>query len=120
MRLLSFFNKVEITLAMLKPEYASGWKRRADYQMGAATCWHDQTGLALNIHSSDLGNGRFSLQACWADQTGHSLFNHTYFCGASQFDWQSAADAVAEAMPDPVEIAQTSTQEPSTLRAAVA
>jgi len=100
MRLLSFFNQVETTLAMLKPECASGWKRRADYLTGSATCWHEQTGLALSLHTSELGGGRFSVHSTWSAQNGLALYDRTFFCGPSTFDWQSSADAVAEAMPD--------------------
>jgi hypothetical protein len=99
MRLLSFLNQVEITLAMLQPEYADGWTRRADYQRGRATRWHAATGLALSLHSSALGDGRFSVQAIWSGPDGSTLHNRTFFCGTTPFDRQSAADAVAEAMP---------------------
>jgi hypothetical protein len=99
MRLLSFLNQVEITLAMLQPEHADGWTRRADYQRGTATFWHPATGLALRLHSSALGDGRFSVQAVWAGPDGSTLHDRTFFCGATPFDWQTAADAVAEAMP---------------------
>ena len=104
MRLLSFFKQVETTMAMLKPECSVGWKRRADYQTGSASCWHDQIGLVLSVRTCELGGGRFSLQTRWTGPSGNALHEHTYFCGASAFDWQSAADAVAEAMPDPAEL----------------
>ena len=104
MRLLSFFKQVETTMAMLKPECSVGWKRRADYQTGSAFCWHEQIGLVLSLRTCELGGGRFSLQTRWTGPSGLSLHEHTYFCGASAFDWQSAADAVAEAMPDPSEL----------------
>ena len=99
MRLLSFLHQVEITLAMLQPEHADGWTRRADYQRGTATFWHPATGLSLRLHSSALGDGRFSVQSIWSGPEGTSLYERTFYCGASPFDWQSAADAVAEAMP---------------------
>jgi hypothetical protein len=100
MRLFSFLKQVETTLAMLKPECSTGWKRRADYQTGAATYWHEQIGLILNLRSCELGGGRFSLQTRWVGQSGLALFERTYFCGGSSFDWQSAADSIAEAMPE--------------------
>lgn len=99
MRLLSFLNQVETTLAMLQPEHASGWARRADYQRGTATCWHPATGIALRLHSSALGDSRFSVQAVWSGPDGSAVHDRTFFCGATPFDWQTAADAVAEAMP---------------------
>ena len=99
MRLLSFLNQVEITLAMLQPEQADGWTRRADYQRGNATFWHPATGLALRLCSSALGDGRFSLQTTWSGPGGARSHDRTFYCGTSPFDWQSAADAVAEAMP---------------------
>ncbi len=101
MRLLSFFNQVETTLAMLKPECAGGWKRRANYLTGAAVCWHERAGFTLNLQASALGNNRFSLQTHWSGPAGATSHERTFFCGASPFDWQAAADAVAEAMPEP-------------------
>jgi len=109
MRLLSFLNQVEITLAMLQPEHAEGWVRRADYQRGTATFWHPATGLALRLHSSALGDGRFSVRSSWSGPDGSCLHDHTFFCGASPFDWQTAADAVAEAMPAILPAAEGST-----------
>ncbi|MFA6290059.1 MAG: hypothetical protein WC661_21955 [Opitutaceae bacterium] len=100
MRLLSFFNQVETTLAMLRPEQASGWNRRADYNSGSALCWHPPTGLALGLRSAALGDGHFSIQTSWRGPTGAVLHERTFFCGASSFDWQNAAEAVAEAMPE--------------------
>ena len=105
MRLFSFLKQVETTLAMLKPECSAGWRRRADYQTGSAAYWHEQIGLVLSLRSCDLGSGRFSLQTRWTGPSGLALHEHTYFCGASSFDWQSAADSVAEAMPDPADLA---------------
>ncbi len=99
MRLLSFLNQVEATLAMLQPEHADGWTRRADYQRGTATFWRPASGLALGLHSSALGGDRHSLRAVWSGPDGARLHDRTFFCGASPFDWQNAADAVAEAMP---------------------
>jgi hypothetical protein len=104
MRLFSFFKQVETTLAMLKPECSAGWKRRADYQTGSASYWHDQLGFVLSLRCCELGGSRFSLQTRWTGPTGLTLYDHTYFCGASAFDWQAAADSVAEALPDPAEL----------------
>ncbi len=101
MRLLSFLNHVENTLAMLSPESSTGWKRRADYQLGLATYWHPTHGLALTLHCCSLGEGRFSLQARWSGPTGAIIYDRLLFCGPSPFDWSTAAEAVAEAMPAP-------------------
>ena len=103
MRLFSFFKQVETTLTMLKPECSTGWKRRADYQTGAAVYWHDQLGLVLSLRCCELGGGRCSLQTRWTGPAALSVYEHTYFCGASSFDWQAAAESVAEAMPDPAD-----------------
>jgi hypothetical protein len=107
MRLFSFFKQVETTLAMLKPECSAGWKRRADYQTGSASYWHDQLGFVLSLRCCELGGSRFSLQTRWTGPSGLSLYDHTFFCGASAFDWQAAADSVAEAMPDPADLIVT-------------
>jgi len=120
MRLFSFFKQVETTLAMLKPECSAGWKRRADYQTGSAAYWHDQLGLVLSLRCCELGGSRFSLQTRWTNPAGLSLYDHTYFCGASAFDWQAAADSVAEAMPDPADQAVPSTDSSETPRFSVA
>ena len=120
MRLFSFFKQVETTLAMLKPECSAGWKRRADYQTGSAAYWHDQIGLVLSLRSCELGGGRYSLQTRWTGPTGLALHEHTYFCGASNFDWQSAADSIAEAMPDPADLPATSVEDQSPPRFSVA
>jgi hypothetical protein len=100
MRLLSFFKQVETTLAMLHPDCAGGWNRRADYRTGTASCWQERTGLSLSLRTCELGDGRYSLQTRWTAR-GTPLSDRTFFCGVSPYDWQSAADAVAEAMPDP-------------------
>jgi hypothetical protein len=120
MRLFSFLKQVETTQAMLKPECAAGWKRRADYQAGFAAYWHDQLGLSLSLRSCELGGGRFSLQTRWTGPSGLSLYDHTYFCGASAFDWQSAADSVAEAMPDPADLVTPATDSETPPRFSVA
>lgn len=103
MRLLSFCNLVETTLAMLRPDdAASGWSRRADYEAGAATCWHAGLGLSLSLRCCALADGRFSLQAVWHGPAGQALADKSFFCGSAAYEWQAAADAVAEAMPEPV------------------
>ena len=114
MRLFSFFKQVETTLAMLKPECSAGWKRRADYQTGSAAYWHDQLGLVLSLRCCELGGSRFSLQTRWTGPTGLTLYDHTYFCGAAAFDWQAAADSVAEAMPDPADLVAQPATSPET------
>ncbi len=119
MRLLSFHQLVETTLAMLRPEAASGWRRRVDYSTGEALAWHAELGLSLSLRCCAVGADRHSLLARWIGPTGEALFERTYFCGASSFDWQTAAESVAEAMPD---AALTTTHNPAgdanTLRAA--
>jgi hypothetical protein len=102
MRLLSFCNLVETTLAMLQPDHAEGWSRRADYQLGTATCWHPDLGLSVSLQCCALEDGRSSLQARWHGPSGEVLHDRTFFCGTSSFEWQRAAEAVAEAMPEPV------------------
>ena len=99
MRLLSFLNQVETTLAMLNPEQSTGWNRRANYQLGVATYWHPTLKLALSIRCCALGEGKFSMQARWSGPTGAVLYDRLLFCGPSPFEWQTAAEAVAEAMP---------------------
>lgn len=100
MRLLSFLNQVETTLAMLRPEESTGWNRRADYQTGVATWWHPNLGLALGLRCCALGNDRYSLQTRWSGPTGTVLQERTFFCGSSSFEWQTAAETVAENMPE--------------------
>ncbi|MCX6938301.1 MAG: hypothetical protein NTU80_10465 [Verrucomicrobia bacterium] len=100
MRLLSFLNQVETTLAMLRPEESTGWHRRADYQTGVATWWHPALGLVLGLRCCALGNDRYSIQTRWSGPTGAVLQDRTFFCGSSSFEWQTAAETVAEAMPE--------------------
>lgn len=100
MRLLSFFNQVETTLAMLRPECSVGWSRRADYQQGIGTYWHRRMGLSLSVRAYELGEDRYSLQTSWSGPGEQILFERTFFCGSSPADWQGAADAVAEGMPE--------------------
>lgn len=102
MRLLSFLNQVETTLAMLHPDHASGWRRRADYDQGAASAWHPGAGLSLGVRVCALGGGRYSVQAHWTNAAGQILQTRTFYCGAASYEWQTCADAVAEAMPEPV------------------
>lgn len=100
MRLLSFYKQVEATLEMLRPEASGPWKRRVNYDIGEAISWHDGLGLALALRTSAVGEGRHSLVAKWLGPTGETLFERAYFCGQSSFDWQTAAESVAEAMPE--------------------
>jgi len=104
MRLLSFCNLVETTLAMLQPDHAKGWSRRADYQLGKATYWNPQIGLTLTLACCTLDDGRCSIQASWHGPTGEVLQNRVFYCTASTFEWQRAAETVAELMPDPAQL----------------
>lgn len=100
MRLLSFLNQVEATLAVIRPEdAASGWRRRVDYQKNEAVAWHSKLGLSLHIRASHVAEDRFGLLARWTGPTGAILEERTYFCGPSPYDWQAAAEAVAELAP---------------------
>ena len=102
MRLLSFCNQVEATLAVLRPDdAASGWLRRADYQAGSATCWHPVLGLSLVLRACALAGDRHSLVATWHGPAGQELFSRTFFCAVA-YEWQAAAEAGAEAMPEPL------------------
>jgi hypothetical protein len=102
MRLLSFFNHVETTLAMLRPEDSAGWRRRVNYQTGEALSWNDGLGLTLRLRVSEVAEERYGLLARWVGPTGAVLQEKTFFCGPSPFDWQTAAEAVAETMPEGV------------------
>lgn len=103
MRLLSFLNQVEATLAVIRPEEAtSGWKRRVDYQKNEAVAWHPKLGLSLHLRASHVAEDRFGLLARWAGPTGAVLEERTFFCGPSPYDWQAAAESVAELAPSGV------------------
>lgn len=100
MRLLSFYQQVESTLEMLRPEAAGTWKRRVNYDTGEAIAWNDSLGLSLSLRTSAVGEGRHSLVAKWLGPTGEALTERSYFCGQSPFEWQTAAESVAESMPE--------------------
>lgn len=100
MRLLSFLNLVELTLGMLRPEASSGWRRRANHSAGEALSWHPALGLALHLRVSEVAEGRHSVLARWIGPAGAVLLERTYFCGESSFEWQTAAESVAETMPE--------------------
>lgn len=102
MRLLSFFNQVEATLAMLRPECPAGWRRRVNYQTGEAMSWNDALGLSLRLRTSEVAEDRYGLLVRWVGPAGTVLHERTFFCGPSPFDWQVAAEAVAEVMPEGV------------------
>jgi hypothetical protein len=99
MRLLSFLTQVEATLAMLRPGDALGWRRRVDPLAGSATAWHPRLGLSLHLRVSAVGEDRHGLHARWSGPAGEVLGERTYFCGPSGFDWQRAAESVAELAP---------------------
>jgi hypothetical protein len=99
MRLLSFFNQVETTLAMLNPESPGSWRRRVNYQTGEALSWNAAQGLSLRLRVSEVAEARYGLLARWVGPAGNILHERTFFCGPSSFEWQSAAEATAEAMP---------------------
>ncbi len=99
MRLLSFLTQVEATLAVLRPEDSVGWRRRVSPHSGTALAWHPRLGLCLHLRVSHVTEDRHGLLARWTDQSGRLLEEKTYFCGPSGFDWQRAAEAVAELAP---------------------
>lgn len=85
---------------MLRPEALGGWRRRANHATGEATSWHPPLGLVLNLRVSEVADGRHSVLARWVGPTGAVLHERTHFCGESSFEWQTAAESVAEAMPE--------------------
>jgi hypothetical protein len=99
MRLLSFLNQVEATLAMLRPEDSVGWRRRVNPLLGSAVAWHPALGLSLHLRVSRVAEDRHGLLTRWTDRSGRVLEERTFFCGPSGFDWQRAAEAVAELTP---------------------
>lgn len=99
MRLLSFLTQVESTLAVLRPEDGLGWRRRVDYQTSSAVAWHPRLGLSLRLRLSSLGEDRHGLNARWIGPSGEVLEERTFFCGASPFEWQTAAETIAELTP---------------------
>jgi hypothetical protein len=100
MRLLSFLNQVEATLAVIRPEdAASGWQRRVDYQKNEAVAWNAALGLSLHLRTSQVAEGRYGLLVRWTGTSGAILEERTYFCGPSAYDWQAAAESVAELAP---------------------
>lgn len=101
MRLLSFLTQVEATLAVLRPEDGAGWRRRVDYQSGEAVAWHPRLGLSLHLRLSLVTQDRHGLHARWSADSGEVLEERTFFCGPSGFEWQAAAEALAELAPAP-------------------
>lgn len=99
MRLLSFLNQVEATLQVLRPEDGPGWQRRVNYQNGEATAWHSGLGIALHLRLSLVAENNHGLQIRWTGPTGEVLVERTFFCGPVAYEWQSAAEAVAELAP---------------------
>lgn len=57
-------------------------------------------GLCLSVRAYELGGDRYSLQTSWSGPGDQTFFERTFFCGSSPADWQGAADAVAEGMPE--------------------
>jgi len=102
MRLLSFLNQVEATLAMLRPEDSLGWKRRVNYQTGEAVSWNPSIGLSLRLNLSTISDDRHSLLARWIGPGGAVLQERIFFCGSDPFTWQTAAESVAEIAPESV------------------
>jgi len=99
MRLLSFLAQVEATFSMLRPEDGSGWLRRVDYQTGEASAWHPLLGLALHLRVSAVSESSHGVLARWTGPAGDVLVERTFFCGAAAYEWQTAADTLAELAP---------------------
>jgi hypothetical protein len=99
MRLLSFFTQVEATLAVLRPEDATGWLRRVNHHTGEALAWNSRLGLSLQLRVSSVADDRHALLARWVGPGGRVLEERTFFCGFSPFEWQSAAETIAELAP---------------------
>jgi hypothetical protein len=99
MRLLSFLTQVESTLAVIRPEDGLGWRRRVDYQTSTAVAWHPRLGLSLRLRLSSIGEDSHGLNARWIGPSGEILEERTFFCGASPFEWQTAAETIAELAP---------------------
>lgn len=98
MRLLSFISQIESTLAMLRPEDAQGWRRRMNPQTTEALAWHPRLKLSLHLRVSLVGEGRHGVDARWLGPAGDSVVQRVFFC-ATAFEWQSAAETLAELMP---------------------
>lgn len=99
MRLLSFLAQVEATFSMLRPEDGPGWLRRVDYQTGEASAWHPLLGLALHLRVSAVSESSHGVHARWTGPAGDVLVERTFFCGAAAYEWQTAADTLAELAP---------------------
>lgn len=107
MRLLSFLHLVEHTLTAIKPEQASGWTRRVNYQDNTAQLWNNDLGLALVLRGCVLAAEQ-SLEASWHDRDGAERGHLSIFTGRPNFDWQIIAENVIDLMPEP-----TAVDEPS-------
>lgn len=99
MRLLSFLTQVEAALQVLRPDDGPGWLRRVNYQTGEATAWHPRLGLAIHLRLSAVAENSHGVQARWTGPTGEVLEERTFFCGPAGYEWQAAAEAVAELAP---------------------
>lgn len=100
MRLLSFLTHVEAALQVLRPDDGPGWLRRVDYQDGKASAWHPRLGIALHLRLSRVAENHHGVQARWTGPTGEVLEERTFFCGAAPYEWQAAAEALAELAPE--------------------
>ena len=99
MRLLSFLTQVETTFSMLRPEDGPGWRRRVNYQTGEASAWHPALGIALHLRVSAVSEASHGVHARWTGPSGDVLAERTFFCGAAAYEWQTAADTLAELAP---------------------
>ena len=89
-------NMVQTTMTMLQPELENGWSRIVNYSNGTAACYNRQANLVLRLKSFKLENEMFSLKTEWTDYSGKQIHSKTHFLGRTPFDWQQAADSVAE------------------------
>lgn len=99
MRLLSFLTQMEAAFQMIRPEDGPGWRRRVNYQSGEASAWHPTLGIALHLRLSVVAENSHGVQARWTGPTGEVLAERTFFCGSAAYEWQAAAEAVAELAP---------------------
>lgn len=99
MRLLSFLNLIEFTLNTIKPEHATGWSRRVNYQDNTAQFWNNDLGLALLLRGCTLASEQ-SLEVSWHDRDGTTRSQLSIFTGRPNFDWQIVAESVIDLMPE--------------------
>lgn len=101
MRLLSLLNQIEATFAVLRPEDATGWRRRVNPLEGSALAWHPRLRISLHLRVGRVAEDRHGVNARWTGPSGEVVGEKTCFCGPSPFDWQNAAETLAELAPVP-------------------